>query len=631
MFYSRYFVGRVAAAMVILTVLFVVGCGDDPENKASRQLRANCERARVIVSESRTKAQQILRDSEESIKEADPARAAIEISKGTAKARQEIKDGYERAYSEVSGALDKYARAASTQTKSVAALTAADIVFSEAGELNSLLGNYRIGAETVFDEITVIVRQIDSLQGQKGMLEKLLAGVEQEADGLEDVLENGVSGNAGLRKLLADERARLNELLQEKTQLNQKMHQQQDIANAIERQASAMLKEAESLSNSNERLKLEKEAFRLQLSKKEHLSQYQSIVDSIALIESKKLISEQMVEKYESDVKMFSDKIAAIRSSSRQSDLQRQLTQIDQQMSQNHQKIGNFLGQLSQKRKTYNDSLEEVATLFDKAAVDYDRATKSSKVRAFAAERAASSRLRLGALYSDSVCFHEELLSRMRFVEGTSAIIGSGGLDSAVRQYSQVSSDHRDKAYESFDLAIEGFGALADGGEFACTALKSNILALYGKAELAAYLGGVALTDRLRETSYLVSDKAMEDVGKLLPRVEECDPGFSKSITSRLLSGGVEFVPQMEVDLTSYYEDIRSRQFGDWAKLKGQEKVRRIEYLLVLIERMQPPKDPAAFGQIILPEKKLLEDALKAPFEEEEQQQQGGGRNDPNF
>jgi len=627
MFCSRYFVGRVAAAMVILTALFVVGCGDDPENKASRELRASCQRGRVIVSESRMKARQILRDSEESAKEADPAKAAIEISKGTAKAHQEIKAGFERAYSEVAGALDTYARSASTQTKSIAALTAADIVFSEAQELNSLLGSYRIEAETVFDEITQAVRRVDSFQGQKGVLEKLLAGVQQEASGLEDVLENGVAGNAGLRKLLADERAKLNGLLQEKEQLNQKMHQQQDKANEIESKASAMLKEAESLSNSNKRLKLEKEAYSLQLSKKKHLSQYQSIVDSLALIESKKRISEQMVEKYESDVNAFGDKIAAIKSSSRQLDLQRQLTQIDKQISQYHQKICNFLGQFGQKRKTYNNSLEEVAALFKKADVDYDRAAKSGKFRAFAAGRAASSQLWLGALYSDSVRFHEELLSRMRFVKDTSAITASGGLDSMVRQCSQVSADHRNKTYASFDLAAEGFGALADGGEFACTALKSNILALYGKAELAAYLGGVALTDELREASYLVSDKAMEEAGKLFPRAEECDTGFSKSITSRLLSGDIEFVPQMEVDLTSYYEDIRNRQFGDWAKLKGQEKVRRIEYLLGLVASMQPPKDPAAFEQIILPEKILLENALNAPFEEEQQQ---GGRSDPN-
>ncbi|MBW8035892.1 MAG: hypothetical protein FVQ79_09745 [Planctomycetes bacterium] len=626
MFCSRYFVGRVAAAVVILTVLFVVGCGDDPENKASKELRASCERGRVIVSESRTKARQILRDSEESVKEADPAKAAIEISKGTAKAHQEIKDGFERAYSEVAGALGTHGRSASKQTQSVAALTAADIVFSEAQELNLLLVNYRIDAEMAFDEITLAVRQIDSFHGQKGVLEKLLAGVEQEASGLEDVLESGVAGSEGLRKLLASERARLSELLQGKEQLNQKMLQQQNIANEIESKASAMLKKAESLSNGNERLKLEKEAYGLRLSKKSHLSQYQSIVDSLALVESKMLISGQMVEKYAADVKKFSDKIAAIRSSSRQLDLERQLTQIDKQISQYHQKMGEFLGQLSQKRDTYNDSLEEIAALFEKAAVDYDRSAKSGKVRGFAAERVASSRLWLGAIYSDSVRFHEELLSRMRFVEDISAITGSGGLASMIRQCSQASADHREKTYGSFDLAVEGFGALADGGEFASTAVKSNILALYGKAELATYLGGVALTDNLREASYLISDKAMEEAGKLLPRAEECDPFFSKSITSWLLSGDIEFVPQMEVDLTSYYEDIRNRQFGDWPKLKGQEKVRQIEYLLDLIASMQPPKDPAAFGQIILPEKRLLEDALKAPFEE----QQGSGGSDPN-
>ncbi len=626
MFCSRYFLGRAAIVVMMLSVLFFGGCGDDPENKASKELRASCQLAREIVIESRIKARQTLRNSEESAKGADPVRAASELSKGTAKAHQEIKDGFERAYSQVSGTLDKYGRSASSRTVSIAALTAADIVFFEAQELNSLLGNYKMEAETVVDEITMAVRQVDSFEGQKGMLEKLLASVGQEASGLEDVLEIGVAGSEGLREQLESERARLNGLLQEKGQLEQKMRKQQDSANAIESKASEMLKKAESLSDSREKLRLEKEAYGMQLSKKTHLWQYQNIVDSLALIESKILISGSMVEKYEADVKEFSDRIAAIKSSTRQLDLQRQLTEVGKQISQYRQNIGKSLGLFGEKKAACSQLHEEIAVLFAKAASEYDRAAKSIKGRDFANDRAASSRLWLGALYSDSVHFHEELLSRIRLVKGTSAIRGSGGFDSAIGQCSQVSADHRQRAYEMYDLAVEGFGKLIDGGEFACTALKSNVLALYGKAELAAYLGDVALTDASREASYTISDKAVEEAEKLLPRAEECDPGFSTSVTARLFEGSVEFVPQMAVDLTGYYEDIRNRHFGEWSKLKGQEKVRRIEYLLELIAEMEPPKDPVAFEQILIPERRLLEEALKAPDE-----QPSSSGSDPNF
>ena len=136
----------------------------------------------------------------------------------------------------------------------------------------------------------------------------------------------------------------------------------------------------------------------------------------------------------------------------------------------------------------------------------------------------------------------------------------------------------------------------------------------------------VALTDASREASYTISDKAVEEAEKLLPRAEECDPGFSTSVTARLFEGSVEFVPQMAVDLTGYYEDIRNRHFGEWSKLKGQEKVRRIEYLLELIAEMEPPKDPVAFEQILIPERRLLEEALKAPDE-----QPSSSGSDPNF
>lgn len=625
---SRHIAGRVVTVLVLFMGLCVCGCGSDPESEASNELRASCRQAAQIVRQSRAKARQILRESEESAKNAAPDRAVSELSEGTARARQAIKDGFARAYGQISTALSKHRRAADVQTVNVTLLAGADILFSQAHELHSLFGNYKAGSELIVDEITLSVRQVDSFESQKGVLEKLLEGVDSEAAGLEEVLASGVAGQAGLKSWLEAEQISLNELMQEKVRLEQSMSQQQKITNEIENRAGDMLKKAESLSG-NAKLKMENDAYDLMLSKAPNLSKYQNIVDALSLVESKILISDTMVQKLKADVEKFQEQVAAIKSSSRQADLRSRLNQVNKQVSQHRRKIEVLFDELHSSRAAYAEAGEAVVNLFEKAAAEYAGA-KSDRTREFAAERVASCRLWLGGVYSERMRFQEELLARMRNIKNTSAVKGLTGVERTMQECSSKSLEYRKKAFEQYDFSIEGFGALLDG-QFSRSVVKSNILALYAKAELAEYLGDVAITDDARDSSYLISDKAVAEAEKLVPRAEEYDPEFSRSITAGLLAGDIDFVPQIPVDLAGYYENIK-KQCGDWVSLTGRAKESRVHQILSTYKKMQPPDDPAAFERIIVPEIRLLEEAIKAGFAEEPQVAKRPKRpSDPNY
>ena len=623
---TRYISVRVVTVLVLLVCLCIWGCGSDPESEASSELRASCQKAIQIVCQSQTKARQILRASEESAKNAAPDRTGIELSEGTAKARQVIKDGFENAYGQVSTALSRHRRAADVRTVSVTMLAGADILFSQAQELHSLFGNYKAGAELLVDEITLAVRQIDFFEGQKSVLEKLVEGVDSEAAGLEEVLTRGVAGEAGLESQLDAEQSRLNELMDEKARLEAGMKQQKTVTNEIESRASDMLKKAEALSG-DARLKMETDAYDLMLSKTPHLSKYQNIVDALTLVESKILITGTMVGKLKADIAKFQEQVAAIRSSSRRADLQSRLSQVSKQISQHGSKIEGLFAELDSSRSAYAEAGEEIVKLFENSATEYDGA-KSKRTKEFASERVASCRLWLGGVYSERMRFQEELLARMRNIQKTSAVKGSAGIEKTMQDCSSKSLDYRTKAFEQYDFAIGGFGELLDG-EFSHSAVKSNILALYAKSELAQYLGDIAVTDDARDSFYGRSDEAVADAEDLLPRAEKSDPDFSRSVTASLLAGDIRFVPQIPVDLGVHYENIK-KQFGEWASLPGREREGRVHQILSAYKAMQPPEDPAAFERIIAPEMRLLEEAIKAGFKDEPKKIKRKRPGDPN-
>ena len=115
--------------------------------------------------------------------------------------------------------------------------------------------------------------------------------------------------------------------------------------------------------------------------------------------------------------------------------------------------------------------------------------------------------------------FQEELQARIRNIKNTNVVRGLSGVERTMQECSSRSLEYRKKAFEQYDFAIEGFGKLLDG-QFVRSAVKSNILALYAKAELAEYLGDVAITDDARDSFYLILDKAVAEAEKLAQRVE---------------------------------------------------------------------------------------------------------------
>ena len=156
--------------------------------------------------------------------------------------------------------------------------------------------------------------------------------------------------------------------------------------------------------------------------------------------------------------------------------------------------------------------------------------------------------------------------------------------------------------------------------------LKNYILALYGKMVVSEYLD-----------EQDVVDEVLAQADELMEKAQDCDPGFARSITARLLAGSAEFVHSLAVDCTMYYTEFK-QEFQTWKAMRGEDKEAEVNKLLAMLDGMGEPKDLEVFERMIGPERQQLEAALARGFKEELVAVEGaesygdyGDYDDPNY
>jgi hypothetical protein len=162
-------------------------------------------------------------------------------------------------------------------------------------------------------------------------------------------------------------------------------------------------------------------------------------------------------------------------------------------------------------------------------------------------------------------------------------------------------------AMASFDKSIEGYGnTQSSDKDFASSVTKSHLLAVYGKIELAEQIG---MEDGI-EDLYGIAEK-------LVGKAQEQDPLFAKSAIARIVSRDENYIPRMTVDEAEYWEGVK-QEFSSWKKLRGEDKEAEVNRLLRVASEFEAPDDLEAFNRIMVPEIKLLRQALKKGFDDDE-------------
>lgn len=562
------FVRNIVTAAVLVG-LVLSGCSDNPEDKAAKEIREGTQKA-VDVIESNGDLQE---------------------------AEKYIKD-----------ALRKAGRAGASAEP--AYLASGNLAVARAQTLHMALSSHAEPVSKVIDRISKYMHKLNNLSVQADLLDSFFAATNTEVEEFDKVL-TGDAEQTGLKAKLMTVDTNLQQLRQEKEQLENKLEQKSAEAGGIQKQADEQLLKAQATIG-DEKLKFQKQGYDLLLSKNSFYEIIQATADEIELIDSQITIVNLVKQKLQEYIKIVEGKISDIENSTGGADFKAMLSDIQKQIDDHNSLITRAAGDLKTKHSQYGTKAEEIVTLFEQAAEDYEKIRTRGMLSEMADFRRGGCFFNIASTSVDSMKFQQHTASRLQSVLAASEDPIADSLSQIVVECTQLASDHNKKGMVNFDLAIETFtklhGKLRNrNDEFACSVMKSHALALYGKMELAELTGNYDLSDEIAVTAQ-----------ELMAKVEACSPGFAtESITARLFAGSMDYIPVLPIDQTKYYENFRD-QIQSARKLRGDERETEFNRLLKEIEGMAVhPKDPELFARMIAPERERIEEALAQGFDEE--------------
>ncbi len=554
----------------VVCISLIVGCSDNPQNKAARELRRVTDKALALAEKGPS---------------IDPANGPIDAGAVYAKARRELGQVLARA-------------AAAGEAADSAYLAGGNLYFAQVRHIRNQLAQQNLPIAAAVDDLSVLAGKIVRLQIQQERLEQLKKAMGTEITQLTGLLE-GTAANQGFKAQLADVQDQLDGLDRQRTQWETAKQQAQDEAGRIEAQANAKLQQAQ-LASDPEKPALEKEGFDLLLAKKEPLIKAQEAADQIKILDGETALVKPKVEKLQNDVDKVARRIDEIQNSPEKEELQKQIGKIKDQLDQYNASGDSLAAEVSKGLDAYTATTAAMTDLLDKAIADY-RKIRSSSLAQTGKYRLADCHFHKASIAAERIAFNRHIAARLEAIAKVDLGRVSTTLSDIAKQYSQVDEQTNTAVMDTYDQAIAGYTG-AGGKEV----MSSHALALYGKMIFAERLG-----------DYDKADAALDAARNLLGEIAKSDPVFFKSITARLVSESTDYIPPMPVNYAAQYEEFKKR-FQGWKRLLRDEKKVEVERLLAMLDNMPQPLDPDAFKRIIEPERQALQAQMVKGFDEVE-------------
>lgn len=570
----RKLIKGVLYAAVAVTVF--VGCSDNPQNQAAKELCEATEKAMALAE----KGPRLEGDTQ------------VNAGQVFAEARSLLN----RALSKASDAPN---------AASSAYLAGGNLNFAQVRFFRKELHKYTVPVSVSVDELSKISSKISNLQVQQEQLEQIAIATRQEIVKLTDLLE-GTDAKQGLKAKLAATKAVLSQLESKKAEWVTKQQKAQDQANQIQQQANAILQKAD-LSDGREKETLQKAGFALLKSRKDPLIRAQGAEDEASILQSKINTVAPTVTKLQEDVDSITAKIAEASNSPEQEKLLGQIEDVKSQIGSCNEQVNQLVANLKKDVQTYDEQVSQIITLLDSAVKDYKK-VRSRSLSQISKSQIANCNFWNASVLADEIGFKQHVGARLGYIAAADTGEMSTTLSEVGLELSQVSEEKSKAIIGSYDEAIAGFQSSSDKNN-----MSNHALALFGKRAFAERLG-----------DYDTADAALDEADKLLEKLKQADPVFFTSVTARILTGSKEFIPPMSVDLGAQYEELK-KQFQPWKKLRGDDKKAEVERMLAMLDNMKPPLDPQEFDRIIGPERKAMEDQMAKGFDEPV------NTNDPNF
>ena len=533
------------------------------------------------------------------------AKAAKEVRNQTAEAVQMsvAKKDYDAAQQKVMASLQQ--NRPQGLTKDAALLASGNFALVKGQQMQTDLSPKALHIRMSTNKLEEILRNSEKLLIEKERIEMLLAAEDQEIVELRKLV-NGDDQTEGLDQQRQQVDAQRQQLLSQKASMQADREQVQAILDEYQGNADALMRQAE-LAKGAARLDLEKQAFAILQQRKDHYIKAQAIENEIAVVDDEIALIQVHFDGLTQNIQDVQQRTEAIDISPTRMAIKQQMREIVESVDDNQQRLSVASNGIATAFAAYRKASEDVCAVYEEAIGEFEKIYSGDA--AFAATiRLADGAHHAALVSSVSIKVHKDLSERLQGLLDTADPVFVSAMQSKL-PVQGIDSDDTKKAFAYFDQSIETYEkAFSRAGRMdadaKCSLLKSKLLTLHGKMQLAYSLDEFDIEDTAKT--------AMDD---LIKQGHELGVCFTQSEIMRVITNeGLNYLPLLPLNMEVFIEG-KKQEFSAWKKLSVSEQEPVIESNLQQIDELA-----ARYGQDVARQFESLKQemltAIERGFEE---------------
>lgn len=556
----------------------LAGCGDNPDSKAAKEVRAQTEMAVKTAVENK-----------DYINTQEKIRGAVVQNRPTG------------------------------LTKDTALLASGNLAFAHGQQMRSELNLKMLPIRGSVTQFEKLLRNCEEMLVEKEKLSSLLAAGDQEIEEL-TLLINGTGETTGLKAHLQAFEDQADILKAERAALQTRGEVVQKILDDNQSKADNLLRQSE-LAAGDRRLSLEQEAFEILKDRKEHYIEFQAIENQTAVIDNQLELLNDRINLTQDSIVRAQNRIEEIKTADARDTLNMQIREIEESLGVKQQQMSTEVGQINAGYRDYTELAEQTLAVFRESVSEYEKV--SSGDAGFMAVFGQAESAYQAALTLAEQCKTQKFLAeRLEGLMGSSDPSMKDRYERTLMVPGQVQPDLKKTLFEQFDAAVSAYEDASSragriGPEAQCSVMKSKLLALYSKMKLADLLNEYDLAN---ETESLIDQLKEEGA--------EMGVCFTQSEAMQIVnSGGLNYIPLIPLNMQVFIEG-KKQELSAWAGLPLSQREAAIDENLAQIEALT-----LEYGQDVAEQFDLLKQEMLAAKERGFEESSGsapGGPGDPN-
>ena len=431
-------------------------------------------------------------------------------------------------------------------TKDAALLTSGNLALVKGQQMQVDLAPKIVQLRTSTNKLEKILRDSEKILLEKERNEMLLAVENQEIVELQKLL-SGDGQSEGINKQLEQVDARRQQLLTQKASLQADREQVQAVLDEYQGNADGLMRQAE-LTKGAARLELERQAFAILQQRKDHYVKAQMLENEMAVLDGDIALIQVSFDGLTRNIQEVQQRTEAINTSPTRTALKQQMREIEDALNENQRRLGAVSDGIAAGFTAYRKASEQVCAVYVEAIAEFEKI--SSGDAGFAATvRLADGAHHVALAYSTFISVHKDLSERFQGLMDSADPVFISAMQSKLPMQRGGDADYKKKALDYFDQSVVAYEkavlrANRMGEDAKCSLLKSELLALYGKMQLADLTGEFDLA-----TS---TETAMDD---LIQRGTELGVCFTQSETMRVIENeGLNYLPALPLNMDVFIE-----------------------------------------------------------------------------